>query len=224
LNAIIGFSAMFTQRAFGPVGAPEYETYANDIHDSGKHLLDLINDLLDMSKIEANQMSLTDETIDVPTAVDAALRLFSDRAGGSGIDVKTRFEDDLPPLTADGRILRQILVNLISNSLKFTPDGGRITVSAGRSPGGGMSVSVADTGIGIPADELDKVTNPFHQVDRGRSRRYEGTGLGLSLVERFAKMHGGSLSIDSIVDEGTTVTVVFPPERVGAGAPEAIEA
>ena len=122
--------------------------------------------------------------------------------------------DDLPNLRADDRIVRQIVMNLLSNAIKFTPRGGRVTVKAGRTIKGDLSIVVSDNGIGIPPEDIDRVTEPFHQAEGGLDRRYEGTGLGLALVKRFAELHGGSLTIESVIDEGTTMTVTFPASRV----------
>jgi signal transduction histidine kinase len=136
------------------------------------------------------------------------------------VTIETRIDDGLPALTADGRILRQILVNLVSNAVKFTNAGGRVTVAAARRPDGGLAIEVRDTGIGIPPDDIGRVTQPFHQVDRGLNRRYEGTGLGLALVTRFAELHGARFALESEVGKGTTATVIFPAGRVGGVSKE----
>jgi signal transduction histidine kinase len=217
LNAIIGFSEMFTRAAFGPLGAPQYEGYAQDIHDSGRHLLEIINDLLDMAKVEAGEIELADETLDTGELIAGAMRIVADRARAGGVTLATALEDALPPLRADGRVVRQILLNLLSNAVKFTPAGGRVTLAVRRSAEGGLSFAVTDTGIGIAADKLEEVVLPFRQVDNGLNRKFEGTGLGLALVRSFVRLHEGRLTLESEPGIGTTATVNFPPWRVVAG-------
>ena len=218
LNAIIGFSDMFVRRIFGPLGSAQYETYSRDINESGKHLLDIINDLLDMSNIEAGRVELDEVPVDLDNAIDSCLRLFAERARDGEVTIGKEIEDGLPALRADDRIVRQIVMNLVSNAVKFTPRGGRVRVKAGRARHGGIAITVADNGIGIAPEYLDKVTEPFQQAEGGLNRRYEGTGLGLALVKRFAGLHGGALDIQSVLDEGTTITVTFPVTRVSAAS------
>jgi signal transduction histidine kinase len=214
LNAIIGFSEMFVQKMFGPLGSGQYEAYSRDINRSGKHLLDIVNDLLDMAKIESGRVELNDAPVDVSEVIDACLRLFDERARDGGLTIAKEIAECLPALRADERIVRQIVMNLVSNAVKFTPKGGRVRVTAQRTPNRGLSIIVADNGIGIAAEDLEKVTEPFQQAEGGLDRRYEGAGLGLALVKRFAELHGGSLAIESVLDEGTTTTVTFPVYRI----------
>jgi signal transduction histidine kinase len=217
LNAIIGFSEMFTRAAFGPLGAPQYEGYAQDIHDSGRHLLEIINDLLDMAKVEAGEIELADETLDTGELIAGSMRFVEERARTGGVTLATALEEPLPPLRADGRVVRQILLNLLSNAVKFTPAGGRVTLAVRRSAEGGLSFAVTDTGIGIAADKLEEVVLPFRQVDNGLNRKFEGTGLGLALVKSFVRLHEGRLTLESEPGIGTTATVSFPPWRIVAG-------
>ncbi len=213
LNAIIGFSEVITTKTFGPIGVPRYQEYLEDIHNSGVHLLSIINDILDMSKIEAGEMKVEEAPFDLSEVAKASVRLIATRADKRRIEIRCKFPDDLPALLGDARIVKQILINLLSNSIKFTPEGGAVTLAASVDAAG-FRVTVADTGIGIPADKFDVIFEPFGQVDSRLARGYEGTGLGLSLVKSMVELHGGSIEIESEVDCGTTVAVLFPPERV----------
>jgi PAS domain S-box-containing protein len=214
LNAIIGFSEMMTRQVYGPLGSENYTGYANDIHSSGKHLLAIINDILDMAKIEAGQFVLNEAAMSVAEAVTGAASLLKEKA-----QAKNQDYDVLRParglgLQADGRIVRQVLLNLISNAIKFTPEGGRVGVESTLREDGSCAITISDTGIGMSEDDLRKALEPFGQVQSSLSRAYEGTGLGLPLVDRFMKMHDGRLEIESRPGEGTRATVVFPPARV----------
>lgn len=213
LNAIIGFSEVITTETFGPIGVPRYQEYLVDIHNSGVHLLSIINDILDMSKIEAGEMKVEEAPFDLSKVAEASVRLIAARADKGRIELRCNVPDDLPELLGDARIVKQILINLLSNSVKFTPEGGAVTLAASVDATG-FRVTVADTGIGIPADKFDVIFEPFGQVDSRLARSYEGTGLGLSLVKSMVELHGGSIEIESEVDFGTTVAVLFPPERV----------
>ena len=207
LNAIIGFSDIMRSALFGPL-AERYAEYAGLIHESGGHLLDLINDVLDMSKIEADRFTLTLEPFDAREAVSAALRLVRVQADAAHISLRGA----LPPrplhVNADRRALKQIVLNLVSNSLKFTPAGGQVNVLA-REIGGRLEIIVADTGVGIAADDLERLGRPYEQAG-GAEQRAMGTGLGLSLVRAFAELHGGVMTIRSILGEGTAVSVKLP--------------
>ncbi|HUN52146.1 MAG TPA: PAS domain-containing protein, partial [Candidatus Sulfotelmatobacter sp.] len=214
LNAIIGFSQIIRDELLGPLGTAKYQEYAGDINASGAHLLAVINDILDMAKIEAGKVELTEEEIDVNEAAEAALRLVKQRADEAALAIECRLPDGLPRLRADARKLKQILINLLSNSVKFTPAGGAITVSADLAPCGGMVIRVQDTGIGIAPEDIAKALAPFGQVDGRLNRRYEGTGLGLTLVQSLIRLHGGSIDLQSRLGAGTTVAVRFPAERV----------
>ena len=215
LNAIIGFSEIIQSETFGPVGSPKYRDYVSDIHESGKHLLALINDVLDLSKIEAGQMQLHEQTIDVPAVIRSAMGFMAERAREGGVTLAAELgPDPLPLLLADRRMVMQILANLLSNAVKFTPSGGRVAVKAWYGPHGGYVVQVVDNGIGMALEDIPKALARFGQVDSGLQRAHEGTGLGLPLTKSLIELHGGSLDLQSEVGAGTTVTVRFPAERV----------
>jgi signal transduction histidine kinase len=214
LNAIIGFSQIIEAQMFGPVEPAQYREYANDIHESGRHLLSLINDILDLSKIEARKYEIRETDVDIFEAVDASVRLVRERADEAGVDLDKDLSSDLPLLTADPRAVKQILLNLLSNAVKFTDQGGRVTVRAQVRADGALAIAVTDTGIGMTPSGIELALMPFGQVDAALDRRYEGTGLGLPLTERLAELHGGSLDVDSQIGVGTTVTVCFPAHRV----------
>jgi len=213
LNAIIGFAEIMRDELLGPLGAGHYREYASDIHQSGKHLLDLINDILDLSKVEAGRLELHEEDCDVPELLAASLRLMNERAHASDLRIEQRFPARLPLLHADARSLKQILLNLVSNAIKFTPSGGRIVISA-EADADAFRLTIADSGIGMTADGVKKALEAFGQVDSSLSRRYEGTGLGLPLTRALVELHGGRLEIESALGEGTRVTAVFPGERI----------
>jgi signal transduction histidine kinase len=214
LNAIMGFSELLKGQMLGPVGNPTYVEYARDIHQSASHLLQIINDILDLSKVEAGKIELDERAIDLHTLVAASLRLISERAGEAGVRISNEVAPDLPGLFADERLLKQILINLLSNSIKFTPSGGTIKVQAWREPNGVMALAVVDSGIGIAEDDLPKVMEPFRQADAALSRKYEGTGLGLPLVKSFIELHRGVFELKSKVGSGTTALSRFPRDRV----------
>jgi signal transduction histidine kinase len=212
LNAIIGFSDILVRQLFGPIGQKRYAEYAKDIHDSGQHLLNLINDVLDISKIEVNKIDLADETVDVPAVIDSCLRLMRDRATAAGVTIHVEMPDELPTLHGDGRRVKQILLNLVSNAVKFTPAGGRVEIRVA-ADASGFRFAVADTGIGIATSDIETAMRPFGQIDSSLARRYEGTGLGLPLARSMAELHGGRLDIESEPGSGTTVTVLLPLDR-----------
>ena len=214
LNAIIGFSEVIKSQAFGPVGAPQYLEYLGDIHSSGKQLLAVINDILDMSKIEAGEMKPIEAKFPLAGVVNSCLRLIADRAEKGSVTVTSGVRDDLPPLYADERMVKQILLNLLSNAVKFTPEGGQVTIEAGLNGAGDLAIAVRDTGIGIAPEHMDVILRPFGQVDAKLERKYEGTGLGLPLVKAMTELHGGRLEIASTPGQGTTVTVTLPAARV----------
>jgi len=222
LNAIIGFAEVIRQELFGPMEHSTYKQYIDDIHTSGMHLLETINDILDLAKIDAGQAQLNEEHIDVADTVHTSLRMVDQRAADAGVDIDVTISEGLPQLLADKRLVRQILVNLLSNSVKFTPTGGSVMVRAERCTDGALVLSVADTGIGIAASDIPKAMALFGQVDGSLSRKYAGTGLGLPLVKRLVELHGGTMSIDSQVGVGTTVTVRFPSARLIDGAEEGL--
>ena len=218
LNAIIGFAQVIEAETFGPVGAQKYLDYARDINASGQHLLDLINGILDLSKIESGRIKVHDEDVDLQETIETCVALMAERARAADIDILTKFPD-APQLglRVDKRMLRQILINLLSNAVKFTLPGGRITVSFASGQMGGLVIRIRDTGIGIAAEDVPAAFSRFGQIDSQLARKYEGTGLGLPLSKSFTELLGGSLELLSEVGVGTTVMVCFPPERVLRG-------
>ena len=210
LNAILGFSEIMKDEIFGPIGKPQYSQYAADIHSSGQHLLGLINDILDLSKIEAGKLELEPVWCDLATLLNDLSKLVDVRARRGGVTVSVEVADGMPQLWADERATKQIIFNLLSNALKFTPKDGRVVVSAGCLDDGSILLTVSDTGIGIPDDQLDRVLMPFEQIDNRYSRTGGGTGLGLPLVKSLIELHDGDLRIESKVDVGTTVRVRWP--------------
>jgi cell cycle sensor histidine kinase DivJ len=203
----MGFSDMMRQRIFGPLPG-KYVEYADLIHDAGAHLLDLINDVLDMSKIEASKYELALEDFDAREPVSAALRLLRVQADDSGVQLRGVLPAEPLEVLADRRALKQIVINLVSNALKFTPRGGLVTVSLA-ALGDALELSVADTGIGIAEQDLARLGRPYEQAG-DMSQKAKGTGLGLSLVRAFAELHGGEMAIESRLGEGTAVTVRLP--------------
>ena len=207
LNAIMGFSDIMRARMFGAL-PDKYAEYGELIHESGQHLLDLINDVLDMSKIEAERFQLSRETFDAREAVSASLRLMRLQADGVGVRLRGVLPTEPMEVDADRRAIKQIVLNLVSNALKFTPKGGSVTVTA-HGYDGELELIVADTGVGISREDLERLGRPYEQVG-DNSRRQMGTGLGLSLVRSFAELHGGEMTIESVLGEGTTVAVRLP--------------
>ena len=218
LNAINGFSEIMVHEMFGPLGDDRYKEYSRDILSSGQHLLALINDILDMSKIEAGKMNLKLEPLHLDEVVEDTVRLMRNRAETAGL----RLIVDLPPLPlieADYRALKQVLLNLLSNALKFTPRGGRVTISASTEPaasGEQMRISVADTGIGIAKEDLKRLAKPFEQIENQHAKTQQGTGLGLALTKSLVEMHDGRLTLESEPGVGTTVSVILPVRRPGS--------
>lgn len=214
LNAIIGFSNTIKDEVFGPVDNPKYIEYSKDILSSGEHLLELINDILDVSAIEAGKVELVEEVIDIPEIVRSCLYLIQQRANDAEISIGIDLQEELPALRADERRVKQILINLLSNSVKFTPRGKDIKVASQLNLEGGLVLSVTDTGIGMTQDELAHAMTRFGQVETGPQRMNEGTGLGLTLTKGLVDLHGGFFNIESKKDYGTKVSVTFPAERV----------
>ena len=216
LNAILGFSEILRDQMYGPLGHEKYLEYARDIHGSGEHLLELIKDILDISKIEAGRMEVEPRMVEVAAVIRDATRLMTEPADLRELDLRVDLPDPALRVWVDDRALRQILLNLLSNAVKFTPPGGRVTVSARavdleESGGwGGVEIAVSDTGIGIPADQISRVLQPFERIDNRYSRAAGGTGLGLALVRGLVELHRGRVAIDSRVGLGTTVAVWFP--------------
>ena len=214
LNAIIGFSEMLLltgQR--NPCDEKRVHEYIGDIHACGQHLLNLINGILDISRIQAGKLQLREEPVAIGETVATCFMLTGQRAAETGITLRREIPDDLPDLLADATRLKQILLNLVSNAVKFTPDDGIVTVAAARAEGGGLTITVSDTGIGMSEADLAVAMQPFQQVDSSLARRYEGTGLGLPLAKAFVELHGGTLTITSAVGRGTTVRIAFPAAR-----------
>jgi Amt family ammonium transporter len=214
LNAIIGFSEIIHGKMFGEKALDQYANYAGDILTSGRHLLEVINDILDMAKIEAGRYELTLVPVDLREVVASCLSIVHGMADERHVAIRNRVSDGLPPLRADKRALKQVTLNLLSNAVKFTPPNGRVTVSAYAESDGGCVLKVEDTGPGIPREALERVFEPFQQADATRARKHEGTGLGLSISRAFVMLHGGTLSIESEVGQGTIVTARFPADCV----------
>lgn len=213
LNSIIGFSEVIQNSENMPHIQTNVSEYASDIHTSGKHLLDLINEILDMSKIEAGMYEIVEETVNARDTIAMCVRLTGASAETKNVAVITQLAEDLPHLFVDARGFRQIVLNLTSNAIKFTETGGEVTVTA-TADDDGLSLVVTDTGIGIPEDQLAQVFEPFTQADNSLSRQHEGTGLGLPITKALIKLHGGTIEIQSSVGKGTTVSVQFPASRL----------
>ena len=208
LNAVIGFSEMMQKNMFGPLGSQKYAEYAEDIHESGRYLLEVINDILDMSKIEAGRLTLDIKPIDAGAIIKDSMRIVSRSAEQRGVAL-SRIGPELVPLSADDRALKQILLNLLSNAVKFTPRGGDVTVGVEFTEQA-VRIAIADTGIGIPEEDLHKLGLPFEQVENQFTKSHKGTGLGLAISRSLVELHGGHIEIASRVQEGTTVTVHLP--------------
>jgi signal transduction histidine kinase len=213
LNAIIGFSEMIHREVIGPLGVPGYKEYARAVHDSGAHLLEIINDILDLSKIEAGKIELREESVAVGGVVAACIRLVDERARDNGVRLSVDLAEGLPSLRADGRLLKQILLNLLSNAVKFTPQGGSVTVAAVVDVDG-LELRVIDTGIGMTAGDVERAMLPFTQIDSALNRKFSGTGLGLPIANSLTAMHGGRLEFESAPGKGTTARVRFPAARL----------
>jgi signal transduction histidine kinase len=212
LNAILGFSEIIKSGHFGP-DSERYPGYASDIFSSGKHLLALINDILNLSKLEAGQLALDETEVDIHALIGASINFLEHQARKAGVELTVAAPAGLPWLWGDERRLQQVLINLLSNAVKFTPRGGQIRVSASTSDSG-LTIAVSDTGIGIAPEDIPKAMAPFGQIDGALSKKHEGTGLGLPLAKQLAELHGGSFAIESAVGDGTTVTIVLPSERL----------
>ena len=217
LNAIIGFSEIMQQRHFGPLGDARYESYAADIRMSAEHLLSLVNDLLDLARIEAGQLKLEFDGVALPALVDECVRLLRPQAANYGVQVEILVPANLPPVVADARSLKQVLINLISNALKFTGEGGTVRVSAENDAEGGIVVRVADTGVGMSRGEVQLALEPFGQVDGAMQKTRRGTGLGLPVAKALAEANKAVFRIESEPQRGTKVELMFPSTRVLAG-------
>jgi signal transduction histidine kinase len=213
MNAIIGFSEMMKREVFGRVSPPKYREYADDIHGSATHLLSLINDILDLSKAEAGKLQLNESEVDLGVAIEAVRRLVAVRAEASHVALRTHLAPNLPPLAGDERMVKQMVLNLVSNAIKFTPARGSVTLIAGRDDAGGVFIAIADTGPGIAADDIPRILEAYGRTDSAERAAIEGTGLGLPLVKTMIELHGGTLEIESRPGTGSTFTLRFPPER-----------
>jgi len=213
LNAVIGFSEVLSMQAYGPLGHAKYIEYANDIRGSGAHLLSLINDILDLSRLDAGAADLREEIVAISDVIAAVFRMLSGQASGAGVRLSKDVAPNLPAVRVDPRRIQQILINLLANAVKFTPKGGSAVLRAWQAADE-LAISVTDTGIGIAEDDIPKALERFGQVDSQLSRRYEGTGLGLPLAKSLVELHGGRLVLESRLQVGTTVTIYLPQHRV----------
>jgi len=220
LNSILGFSETMDQEVFGKLGDKKYVEYAKDIHRSGSHLLQLINEVLDVSKVEAGAMEMNESNVDLNDTMKECAALMKDEAKKVGIKLNLSVPKYLPEFRGDDLRLKQIFLNLLSNAIKFTPTGGEITLEAGLEESGSLKIAVADTGIGIEAEDLQRILLPFEQVEDHMNRKTPGTGLGLALTKALTELHGGKLSLESEFGVGTKVTLRFPPERAIITQPE----
>ncbi|HYY39335.1 MAG TPA: ATP-binding protein [Xanthobacteraceae bacterium] len=223
LNAIIGFSEIMESGMFGPLGSDKYREYCSDIHQSGQYLLDVINDILDMSKIEAGRIRLDAEPIELEPFLNDAMRVVSGRANDKRLQLTARIGRGIR-LSADHRLLKQIMLNLLSNAVKFTPEGGRVTIRARKTSGGWVSISIADTGIGIPEEALARLGRPFEQVESQLTKSHQGSGLGLAIAKSLTELHHGSMRIRSTPGRGTMVLLRLPMNRTAVQKEELAEA
>ena len=213
LNAIIGFSEIMEGQILGPIGSPQYAGYAKAIRESGHHLLSIICDILDIARVESGRIELHEEAVDLRDVLRSTIRLMRERASNSDVDLTSEAPDDLPEIFADARLTKQALINLLSNAVKFTPKGGSVSASIATRDGG-VAIEVRDTGIGIAEEDLGRVIEPFVQLESALSRKHDGTGLGLPLVNSIAELHGGTFVLRSAPLQGTIATIWFPPDRV----------
>jgi len=214
LNAILGFSEVMKSEIFGPHQVPAYKDYCSDIHNSGVHLLGLINEILDLSRVEAGRYELNEESVSLAHVVGECAHLLQMRARNRGLTIHEVFETDMPRLWADERAVRQICLNLLGNAIKFTPQGGEIWLKAGWTASGGQYISIKDTGPGIPEEEIPIVLASFGQGSNSIKSAEQGAGLGLPIAKSLVDLHGGSFTLKSKLRIGTEVLVTFPPERV----------
>lgn len=213
LNAIIGFAEIIKDEMFGEIPKRQYVSYAADIHESGRHLLALINDILDMSKVEAGRRELAEEAVDVGQAIDRCIHLVEVRAREDGVTVATDIPEGLPLIWAEERAIKQILLNLLSNAVKFSPARGHVTVHAHVDGRGCLVLAVTDQGMGMSEADKERALTPFQQAESTRTRHYGGTGLGLPLAQSLAGLHGGTIELDSAPGAGTAARVTLPPHR-----------
>ena len=214
LNAIIGFSDILRNQLFGPISNPQYLEYANDIYRSGAGLLTLVTDILSVSRVEAGKFDVENSIIDVSDVISASLRLIRGSKDHLTANLVSDFAEDLPRLQADERLLMQMMINIVSNAVKFTEDRGEIRIRAYVDEYGRMVIETSDEGIGMSKEDIPRVLLPFQQADGSLERKFEGSGLGLYLVSKFIDLHDGELEIDSAPGVGTTVKLLFPSSRV----------
>jgi two-component system cell cycle sensor histidine kinase PleC len=214
LNAILGYSEVMKSELFGPHAVPQYKEYATDVHASGQHLLNIINEILDLSRIEAGRYQLQEEAVDLAATADETMHMLEIRAQAKLIKLKAQMEPGLPKLWADERALRQITINLLANAIKFTPQGGEVAVKVGWTQNGGQYLVIKDTGPGIPEEEMATVLETFGRGSMAIKTAEQGTGLGLPIVKGLVDLHGGVFFLRSRLREGTEAIVMFPPERV----------
>jgi signal transduction histidine kinase len=217
LNAILGFSEMIGFQIFGPVGNARYSEYAADIHKSGRHLLSLVNDILDLSKIGAGKMNICESNFSAEELISNCLTLLGEQAR-SHVSLTVKVAPGLPELRGDFKLVTQILLNLVSNAAKFTPSGGQVTVDAHYIAGRGMQFGISDTGVGMSQRDIEKALSPFGQIDSKIARTHHGVGLGLPIARSYAELHGGQLILNSVPGQGTRVLLVLPEDRVLAAA------
>lgn len=213
LNAIMGFSEIIRSESLGPVGLEDYREFAGDIYTSGAHLLVLINDLLDLAKVESGVVVLREEPVDVGALLDECVRIVAGADAWRGVAITAEPAERLPRLFADRQKLRQALLNLLANAAKFTPEGKSVAATAYAGPDGGVVLEVVDEGIGIAPDDLERALEPFVQIDSALSRAQEGAGLGLPLSKQLIELHGGALELESVVGAGTTARIRMPADR-----------
>ena len=219
LNAVIGFSEIIKDKSFGDQWTDQYCAYAKDINDSANHLLSLINEILDLSKIESGGVDLQFQRVEFSSVLDKCVRLTGTERRKKKIELKVDAVEQPLHFHADERSVKQVLFNILSNAIKFTPDGGEIRVSAGAAAGGGFTIGVSDTGIGIPNDEISRLLRPFERMEAGYTSSTSGSGLGLAIVKSLMECHGGTVRIDSVVGGGTSVTLWFPDPDPSVSAP-----
>lgn len=218
LNAIIGFSEMIKLEVFGKIGDKRYLAYIRDINSSGEQLLVLITDILDISKIEAGKLELNRAPVDIGDAIEAGLMLLKSMLKEKNIDLVVAIPDDLPQIVADSQRVQQIMINLISNAVKFSDDGGQVSITARCDDDDNIVTTIRDNGVGIAPDDLERILRPFEQVENTFTRQHSGSGLGLPITKTLVEMHGGTLRIRSVVDEGSEVTVTLPRGRAETDA------
>ncbi len=221
LNAIIGFSEIMNQEMFGPLGDRRYRDYLADIHVSGTHLLQVINDILDVTRIENGSLPLADDSLELKHVIEECVAAAAAAAAQAGLTLATDAAGFEARITADASKLSQILRNLLSNAIAFTPAGGRVDVTTKRLPGGDAAIEVRDTGIGMSEAEIQVALTPFGQIANPMTRRHQGLGLGLTLAKSLTELHGGRLEIESVAGSGTTVSVILPAARVSHADPKA---